>query len=85
MHEDVMPPSNHKKADASEAARLILQQIHTAENLRFLRHLPGFELDRELPTLLLQSLGRLHRAEEGAKAPKRRGKHHGTGRKPGTR
>ncbi|WP_163272401.1 hypothetical protein [Chelativorans alearense] len=80
-----MPRSNNKSADVSQAARQIRQQIHTVENLRFLRHLPGFELDRELPTLLLQLLGKLHRAEAGDKEPKRRGKRSAAGRKPSKR
>ncbi|WP_309085966.1 hypothetical protein [Chelativorans sp.] len=62
-----------EKADgASETARLISRQIRHAENARFLRRLPGFELQRELPGSLLDLLCKLQEAES-ASAQRRHG------------
>lgn len=63
----------------TEAARSIRRQIREAENIRFLRRLPGLEVKSELPTEFLELLGKLHKAEDdAADVPTKR-------RRPGTR
>lgn len=48
--------------DGSTADELSRQFRH-ADNTRFLRRLPGFELERELPEELLELLSELQEAE----------------------
>ncbi|WP_265515988.1 hypothetical protein [Nitratireductor luteus] len=48
--------------DEATADRLSRQFRH-ADNTRFLRRLPGFELERELPEELLELLSELQKAE----------------------
>jgi hypothetical protein len=51
---------------ASETAQLISRQIRHAENARFLRRLPGFEVKRELPSQMVDLLGELQEAESAS-------------------
>ncbi|WEX09332.1 hypothetical protein [Chelativorans sp. AA-79] len=52
-----------KAEDASDTAQLISRQIRHADNARFLRRLPGFELQRELPSQLVDLLCNLQDTE----------------------
>ncbi len=59
-----MQPRKKNAKQTSETARLIFRQVRRAENTRFLRRLPGFTLDCELPNRLRELLGHLQEAEE---------------------
>ena len=58
-----MPRKGDRKAEAPDMAHLISRQIRRAENARFLRRLPGFELRRDMPDQWLDLLRKLQEAE----------------------
>jgi len=58
-----MPRRNEKAGNSPRTAQLISRQLRNADNARFLRRLPGFELQRELPSQLLDLLCKLQETE----------------------
>ena len=54
---------NEQARDAPDVARLISRQIRNADNKRFLRRLPGLELERDLPSQVLDLLRKLQEVE----------------------
>lgn len=58
-----MDQESNRMANAGEASRLIHRCMRHNENARFLRRLPGLQLDQELPSPLRDLLGRLHQVE----------------------
>jgi hypothetical protein len=61
-----MPRRGEKALSAPEMAQLISRQIRHAENARFLRRLPGFEVKRELPPQMVDLLGKLQEVESAS-------------------
>jgi hypothetical protein len=54
-------PAN--KVDFTETSRLIRREIGTEANARFLRRMPLFKADEDVPKEMLELLARLDRAE----------------------
>jgi len=49
--------------DSTETSRLIRREIGTDANARFLRRMPAFRTDHDLPDEMQEMLARLERAE----------------------
>jgi len=54
---------NEQAGDGPGTGRLISRQIRSADNARLLRRLPGFELQRDLPSQLVDLLCKLQETE----------------------
>jgi len=62
----MMLRKDERAGSVSETARLICRQIRHAENARFLRRMPGFELKREMPSEIVDLLCRLQEVESAS-------------------
>lgn len=60
LHEEAMPKTNRGTAG------LIRQEIGSETNRRFLRSLPAFRLERQIPPRFQELLGRLDQAERNS-------------------
>jgi hypothetical protein len=58
-----MSPRCADKFDAAETSRLIRREIRTETNARFLRRMPMFRADHDLPDEMRDMLTRLDHAE----------------------
>jgi hypothetical protein len=58
-----MSPRCADKFDAAETSRLIRREIRTEANARFLRRMPMFRTDQDLPNDMRDMLARLDHAE----------------------
>lgn len=60
---EAMSPRPANKVDFSETSRLIRREIGTEANTCFLRRMPMFKADQDIPDDMREMLGRLERAE----------------------
>ena len=74
-----MLPRDQRATYAPETSRLIQRQLHSAEVSRFLRRLPGLEVQADLPPQIMDLLGALDEAEAAGRRG-RNGSAHAGGR-----
>jgi hypothetical protein len=60
---EMMSPKPPEKVDYAETSRLIRREIRTTANARFLKRLPLFKTDADLPDEMQDLLARLDLAE----------------------
>lgn len=61
-----MTGRDDKAGGVRQAAQAVRRQMRLGENARFLRRMPGFELDDATPNHFEELLGRLEEAERRA-------------------
>lgn len=54
-----------EEADREETSRLLMRELRSAQNTRFLRAMPGFRVDGDTPDRFAMLLERMERQESG--------------------